>query len=420
MVLFANTILIGWLRDDAALAAVGLSSTFLWIANGLFRAVAIAATAMVARFLGKRDMEMAKRVAAQSLIVGVLAAGVATAIGIPLSDDLLILMGAESEVVRQGSLYMKIILATSIISFPMLVAGGIMRGAGDMRTPMLISLITNVWNVVAGYLLIFGPGPLPELRLVGAALATSTARALGGCLALGVLFTGRTALPVELWRLSSWDGHLMWRVLRLALPNVAEQAVGRMGSILFMRIVAGLGTAALAAHQVAVRVESLSFMATSGFAAVTATMVGQSLGAGRKDMAELSIRRTMMFACGLAGTMAVCFALFGRRMVIIFGASPEVLNLAGEAVQIGAVEQVSIAVHMTLAGGLQGAGDTRTPMYVTTFGVLFLRVAVVYLFAITLGWGLAGVWWGTAVDWAGRAALMVVLFRRGRWKGVRV
>jgi len=420
IVLFANTIFIGWLRDDAALAAVGLSNKFLWIANGLFRAVAIATTAMVAHFLGKKDLETAKRTAAQSLSVGVLAAVVATAIGIPLSDDLLMLMGAESEVVHQGSLYMKIILATSVLSFPMLVAGGVMRGAGDTRTPMIISLATNVWNVVAGYGLIFGPGPLPELRLVGAALATSTARALGGCLALGVLFTGRTVLQLEPRSLLNWNRHLAWRIVRLALPNAGEQAVGRLGSILFMRILAALGTVALAAHQVAEQVESLSFMAGSGFTVVTTTLVGQSLGASREDMAELSIRRTLMFACGVMGTMAICFALFGQQMVVIFGASPKVLNLAGRALQIGALEQVPLAVHMVLAGGLRGAGDTRTPMYITMFGVLFFRVAVVYLFTITLGWGLAGVWLGTSVDWIGRAALMVVLFRRGRWKSVHV
>jgi len=99
---------------------------------------------MVADFLGKKDVETAKRTAAQSLSVGVLVAVVVTAIGIPLSDDLLMLIGAESEVVRQGSLYMKIILATSVLSLPMFVAGGVMRGAGDTRTPMVISLATNV------------------------------------------------------------------------------------------------------------------------------------------------------------------------------------------------------------------------------------------------------------------------------------
>jgi len=420
LVLFANTILIGWLRDDTALAAMGLSNSFLWIANGIFQALGIATTAMVARSVGKGDMDAAKQVVAQSLFVGALIALVITATGTWLSDSLIRLMGAEPEVVAQGGLYMRIVLATTILAYPMLVAAGAMRGAGDMRTPLLISLITNVWNVGVGYLLIFGPGPLPELRLAGAAAATSSARALGGCLALGVFLGGRTAFRLEPRSLLGWDGSLVRRIVRLALPNLGETAVDRMGSILFMRIVAALGTAALAAHQIAVRVESFSFMATSGFMVVAATLVGQSLGAGRPDIAETSIRRTLLLACSLAAAAAACFALFGRQMVVIFGASPEVLRLAGLALQIGALEQLSLAVQLTLAGAQRGAGDTRTPLYVTMFGVLFFRVVLVYLFAIVLDLGLAGVWWGTVVDWAGRATLQVILFRRGRWKGVGV
>ncbi len=420
MVFFADTVLIGWLCDDAALAAVGLSSTFMWVANGLFQAVAVAATAMVARFLGERNVELAKRTAAQALVLTVMAALVVMAVGIPLADDFLVLMGAEPDVVRQGSLYLAIILATSVLSFPLMVAGGIMRGAGDTRRPMMITLVMNVFNVVAAYGLIFGPGPLPALRLAGAGLATSMARSLGGCLALGILFTGRTTLKVEPRRLLGWDRGLVWRIIRLALPSAGETAIARTGSVLFMRIVSALGTAALAAHQIAVRVESLSFMPGWGLTVAAATLTGQALGAGREDMAELSIRRILAFACSLMGVMAVCFALFGRQIVVIFGASPGVLDLAGMAVRIGALEQVSIAVQMVLAGALRGAGDTRTPMYVTLFGVLVFRVAVVYLLAIALGLGLAGVWLGTAVDWTGRAALMWVLFRRGTWKCVRV
>lgn len=420
MVFFADTLLIGWLREDAALAAVGLSGTFMWVANGLFEALAVATTAMVARFLGQRDAEMAKQTAAQSLVLAALVALVVMMVGISAVDDFLALMGAEPEVMRQGSLYLRLILATSVMSFPLMVANGIMRGSGDTRRPMMITLIMNVFNVLTAYLLVFGPGPLPALRLAGAGLATSMARTLGGSLALWVLFTGRTVLRIEPRRLLSWDWHLIWRVVRLALPTAGETAIARTGSLLFMRIVSALGTVALAAHQIAVRVESLSFMPGWGLAIATATLVGQSLGARREDVAELSIRRTLTFASSLMGVMGICFALFGRQIVVIFGASPEVLNLAGLAVRISALEQVSIAVQMVLAGGLRGAGDTRTPMVVTLFGVLFFRVAVVYLFAITLGWGLAGVWLGTAVDWTGRAALMVVLFRRGGWKRVRL
>jgi putative MATE family efflux protein len=420
MVLFANTLFLGRLQDDVTLAAVGLGSTFIWIANGLFRSVGVAATAMVARFVGRKDLRMATRVAAQAVVLGTVSALGTAVIGMLLSDNLLRLMGAEPEVVRQGSLYMNVILASSILSFPTFVAGGVMRGAGDTRTPMWIALIQNVWNIVVGYLLIFGVGPLPTLGLLGAGLATSTAGALAGCLALGALLSGRTALQVEPRSLFIWDGTLAWRIVRLALPNLAREGVSRTGHILFMRIVAALGTAALAAHQIAVRVESLSYMPGWGFSLAAATLVGQSLGRGEEDAAVAAVQHTAALACGVMGAIGLGFAFFSHPLVAVFGANQQTLRLAGAALQIAALEQVPIALNMVLSAAFQGAGDTRTPMYVTLFGVLIFRVAVVYAFAIALGWGLRGVWLGTAADWAGRALLTVVLFRRGRWREASV
>lgn len=194
----------------------------------------------------------------------------------------------------------------------------------------------------------------------------------------------------------------------------------RAGSLLFMRVVSALGTAALAAHQVAVRVESISFMPGLGLGIASTTLTGQALGAGRVDLAEKGVRQTLRLALQIMVALGVIFALFGRALVTVFGATPEVLDLAGLAVRIGALEQPSLAVLMVLSGAVRGAGDTRTPMWVSAAGVLLFRVPAVYLFAITFGWGLAGVWLGTALDWAARATLMAWFYRRGRWKAIHL
>ncbi|MBN1483684.1 MAG: MATE family efflux transporter [Chloroflexia bacterium] len=419
-VFFADALLIGWLKDDVALAAVGLGGTVMFVANGLFQAMAVGAIALVARFCGERDLARAEHVAAQALLLGFLFSGLLMALVIPLADPLLVLLGAEPDVVREGARYIRIVMSTSLLSFPMMVANGIMRGAGDTFTPMWITLAMNVWNVAAAVLLVFGPGPFPEMRLVGAGWAAASARAIGGVLALAVLFSGRTALRVRPASLLRWDGALVWRILRLALPNLGESLISRAGYLAFISIVTRLGTVPLAAHQVALRVESISFMPGWGLSVSAATLAGQYLGAGDEDMADRAIRRNLLWAVVLMGSVGGFFALFGRSIVTIFGSTPEVLDLAGMAVRIAAVEQPFLGAQMVLAGGLRGAGDTHTPMWVTLFGVAFLRVAVVYLFAVALGWGLAGVWWGTAVDWAGRSMLIWWFFRRGKWKALRV
>lgn len=132
------------------------------------------------------------------------------------------------------------------------------------------------------------------------------------------------------------------------------------------------------------------------------------------------MQRTSALACAVMGVIGLSFAFFSREMVAVFGANQETLSLASMALQIAALEQVPLALNMVLSAGFQGAGDTRTPMYVTLFGVLIFRVAVVYALAIGLGWGLRGVWLGTAADWAARAMLTVVLFRIGRWREASV
>ncbi len=420
MVFLSDTLLIGWLKDPTALAAVSLGGLFLNVANQLFSAVSVAATALVAHAWGARDYARARRVAAQAIVVGIVSAGVAIAILWPLANALMLWMGASTRAAVLGAMYMRVILLTSLLGFPMVVLNGIMRGAGDTRTPMNITLIMNVWNVLVAAALIFGLGPVPAMGLAGAAVATASARLVGGVLALYIVLAGRSFLHVQLQDVARWDFSLMRQMLRLSMPTAGESVVTRLGFVLFMRIVSGLGEVALAAHQIAVNVESLSFMPGFGLSMASTTLVGQSLGAGDPELAKESIRGCMRISVVVMGALGVIFALFGRQLSALFGSTPEVLAMAGSAVQIGALEQLPIAVQMVLAGSLRGAGDPRTPMYATLFGTLVFRVPIVYLFAVVFGWGLNGVWLGTAVDWTARALLLYYLFRRGAWTKIRL
>ncbi len=420
MVYLVNTLLIGRLKDPAALAAVSLGGLFLNIADQLFNRIALASSALVAHAWGAKDYGRARKTAGQSILVAFVCAALATVLLYPGASHLLRLMGASERAVAMGSSYMRIILLTSVLGFPMVVLNGIMRGSGDTRTPMVITLMTNVWNVLVAGTLVFGLGPVPALGLAGAAIGTGSARMLGGLLSLALVLAGKRFVRVRLQDVLRWDREMLVKIARLSLPMAGEALVMRMGFVLFMRTVSALGEVALAAHQIAVNVESLSFMPGHGLSVASTTLVGQSLGADRADLAESSIRAAMRFSLVVMGTLAVAFALFGRSLAAMFGSTPEVLQLAGSAVQIGALEQLPIAVLMVLSGSLRGAGDTKTPVYATLLGALLVRVPVVYLFAIVFGWGLDGVWLATAVDWTTRAVLIYLLFRRGAWKTIRL
>ncbi|HRJ42487.1 MAG TPA: MATE family efflux transporter, partial [Caldilineaceae bacterium] len=420
VVFFSDTVMIGWIRNPAALAAVGLAGTLFYLLMTLFGSLAVSATALVARAWGAGDRPRAQTVAAQSLILCGALSVVGTLLLIPIAPDYLRLMGGDAEVVALGTQYIRIVLWSSVFNFPMMVANGAMRGAGDTRTPMWNTLAMNCWNIVVSYVLIFGAFGFPEMGLAGAAIGTTSARAVGGILAVGALLGKRTPLLIPWRAFLRWDGRVVRRVLQLAIPTAIEGSIAQSGFILFTRMVASLGTATLAAHQIALRVESLSYMPAWGLAAAATTIVGQALGAGRMERAEETIRRTILFSLIFNGLLGLSFVLFSRSIVSIFGSTPEVLSLAALAVAISAAELLGIGVEMILAGGMRGAGDTRTPMYVTIAGVLLFRLPVVYLLAITLGWGLAGVWWGTAIDWTGRTILLWFLFRRGHWKTLKL
>lgn len=419
-VFLVDTLLIGWLRDPAALAAVSLGGLFLNIANQLFSAVSVSATALVAHAWGAGDHERARRIAGQAIVAAVLFAAITIAVLWPLAASMLILMGASERATALGAQYMRIILATSLLGFPMVVLNGILRGAGDTRTPMVVTLVMNACHVLVAAALIFGPGPLPALGFPGAAWATAAARLLGGTLALYLVMSGRRFLKIRWQDMLRWDAPMMGQMLRLSLPTGGESVIMRLGFILFMRIVSALGEVPLAAHQIAVNVESLSYMPGFGLSVASTTLVGQALGANKPDLAEESIRGTMRISLVVMGAVGVIFALFGPALAAVFGSTPEVVALAGSAVRIGALEQLPIAVQMVIAGSLRGAGDMRTPMYATLLGTLFFRVPIVYLFAVVWGWGLDGVWLGTALDWTARAALLYFLFRRGAWKKIRL
>lgn len=421
MVYMVDTILIGWLNDPSALAAVGLSSTLMWASDGLFRAISISSSAIVARFWGQRDFESARRVAGQSLLLSVFVALLLMGLLIPIARLFIQIMGGAPDVVALGTQYVRIILATSVISYPMTIATSIIRATGDTQKPMYITGLMNGLNVLSAFVLIFGWGPIPRLELQGAAVSTSLARTVGGIVALGVLFSARTPVQLRFEHVARWDWRLLWRIVRIALPNIAETIISRMGFILFTRILATLGTVALAAHQVALRIESLAFMPGSGLATAAAALVGQALGAQEAEVAELGIRRTLVIGNVIMALLGVAFVAFGSTIVRVFGLQdPELVRNTVAVIRISSLELIGLCSVMILGGCLRGAGDTRTPMIVTLVGTLAFRVPITYLFVLVLDGGLSGVWLATAVDWSMRALIMCLLYLRGQWKTVTV
>lgn len=415
-VFFSDALIVGWLRDENALAATVLAGTIMFLVSSPFFAMAIAAASLVSRSWGEHDFGLARKYTGQSLALAFLFSIGTVALALPLADEMIGWMGGAEEVLRLGLIYLRIVLISSLLGLPMFVANSIIRGTGDAKTPMVISLAVNVINIIVSIVLAFGYGPFPVMGVAGVACGTLVARTLGGFCSLGVLAGGGTRLRLPVREFVYWNRTLASRVTRLAFPAMLERFLRSGSQVIFMMIVAVLGTTALAAHNIAGNVESIAFMPALGISSAVSTIVGQAIGARRSHIAEMAVRRTLYGTGLIMIGIGLVFVLFARQGVVVFGATPEVLRLAGIALQISALELPFLAFTMTLAGALRGAGDTKSPVYVMVITIIVFRFGACYLLAIVLGLGLAGVWLATALDWAGRSVGLWWVFKRGVWK----
>jgi MATE family multidrug resistance protein len=418
MVGLVDTYLVGHL-GAAPLAAVGLSNQWVFAAVALFGAIATGSTALIARLTGGKDWQSANGVVVQSILLGAVIGLVATVLGVAFSGPALSVLGAEPDVADLGSTYLRIVSSIFFFSTLMFVGNACLRGAGDTRTPLYIMLVVNLLNIIVAWTAINGPFGLPKLGVAGSAVGAAAGRLVGGVLVIAILVKGRAGIQLQ-FRGARPDGDLIRRILHVGLPSGLEQLLFRSGHMVFARVVAGLGTVAYAANQVAVNAWSLSFMPGFGFALAATTLVGQGLGAGDPEMAERRGFTAFRMGATFMGIVGLLFLLFPSQIVGVFIGDPDVISVGTLPLRMVGLVQPILAAAIILAGALRGAGDTRFPMIVTGASIWLLRVPLSYILAFVLGWGLAGAWAAFVLDLCVRGVLNTLRFRAGLWKTIRV
>ena len=326
---------------------------------------------------------------------------------------------SEELVLDLSSSYVRIVSLAMILNYFLIVINAILRGAGDTKTPLRITALVNLINVLGNTVFIYGLGPIPALGVAGAAIGTALAHVSGGFLALRVL--GRhDLLGVRLTDSFRADRAIIRRIANIGVPAGVEQGMMRLAQLVYTMIVSSLGTVSYAAHQVALNAESLSFMPGAGFATASTTLVGQNLGAKRPDDAEQSGRTARNLGIFVMTVMGVIFAVMPEPIVRIFSKDPEVIELASMCLRLVAIAQPALATWMILAGGLRGAGDTRAIMKIVIISLVFVRIGLAYLLAICLDLGLIGAWVAMVLDLFVRGVLIQRRFSQGNWKMVKV
>jgi putative MATE family efflux protein len=403
----------------SAVATVGLTETFLFLVYAMGMGLAMAVTAVVARRVGEKDPDAAAVAAVQAILVGVLTAIPFALAGIFFARDLLTLMGADDWVLTEGYRYTQIMLASNVVIVLLFIINAIFRGAGDAAIAMRVLWIANAVNIVLDPLLIFGIGPFPELGVTGAAVATTIGRGVGVALQLWWLFRGGKHIRVTPAQVRV-SGEIMLNIVRTSLGGIGQMIVGMTSWIFLMRILADVGSAAVAGATITIRIMMLTMMPAWGMSNAAATLVGQNLGANQPDRAEAVVWKIGRYNMVFLVAVSLVYWFQSEALVAIFTDDPEVIAIGGEWIRILSYSYFVYGWWMVAVQAFNGAGDTRTPTLINVVFFWLIQIPLSWWLAIRLGWMESGVFWGVFISETSVGLFTLWLFSRGSWKSVKV
>jgi putative MATE family efflux protein len=405
-----DTLLVAGL-GAAAIAGVGTALQVMFFLISALSALSVGSAVLVAQAVGARDMARAGQVARQSLIWSVLVSIPLAFLGLLFSAPVIALFGVEPDVARVGTDYMHVTMGTVVVLVALFIGSGALRGAGDSRTPMIVTAIANVVNVGLAYGLIYGHFGLPALGAVGSAWATFIARTLALGLLVRALWRGSKGISIK--GAGSWWPSLgvARSVLRIGVPAALEQVLVSGAFLALSIVVAHLGTDILAAHRVTFNALSLSFLPGIGFAIAATALVGQSVGARRIAEGAAAARVATTWAVIWMSAIAALLFIFASQVIGMFTSDQTVIDAGASGLRVVALTQPFWAVMFVQAGALRGSGNTSFPLMVTGTGI-WLSVVLAYVFVQVLGGGLGAVWAAFLVVGPINAGLMWWRFRR--------
>lgn len=421
---------------DATKTAMSMMGYVMWLIPSLFAAIAIGATALVARNVGAGEYRQANRAANQSFIVGAGIAVLMLTLATCFGQQFIGLMQLRDESASFASEYFYIVIWSMPLIMFSIVGASCLRGAGDMVTGFIVKSIVVLTNIFISFSLVTGWGPFPEIGWKGLAIGTAIGHSLGGLIMLFVFVRGRAGLRLKR-KLLTPNISIIRSLLRVGLPGGMDVGVLLFSQMIFLAMINALGTSAAAAHGLAVQIEAACFLPGAAFQAAAATMAGQFLGAKMPDRAARSGWWCLLSGGLIMCSMAVVIYTYGHHVAFFFTGSyddPTTLT-ASKLLKIISFVMPFLAMVMILTGSLRGAGDTVWPFAFTMFGFFAIRIPLAAIFGFNdlsfinellginasgFGWGIVGAWYAMIIDVIIRALLAMWRFIQGGWKQRRL
>ncbi len=410
-----------WVRTlgKSAIAAVTMAGTVLFLLSPLVMGAATGTIALVARATGARDYEAANRAAGQSVMIALLLGTVSGVVGLFLSGPVLRLLQTPPDVMAPGVAYLRISLLGSFTAFVLFIGNAALQGAGDALTPMWVMGMANVLNMILDPIFIFGSPPVPAMGVTGAALATVLAQAAAAAVSVRFLFSGRTPLHV---RLSQWrpDPPVAWRILRIGIPGAGQMFARSAMSAVMMTLVALCGTAAVAAYGIGMRFHMIMLMPAFALGGAAATLVGQSLGAGKPERGSHAAWLAAGIDVGIMVVAGGTLMIFAPALIGFFSSNAEVVAVGAHYLRVVSPFYVFTAAGIVFGRALNGAGDAVTPMIVTILTLWGVQVPLAIVLSRIYQPATEGIWYAISAAMLLNGVLLTAWFQTGRWKHKRV
>jgi len=406
-------------------AAIGVSSQIYLVVitfvSSLFTGMGI----LVARFAGAGDREKVNRTVYQAfLTAAALSIGIVAPLGYFLAPSLLGLVRATAEVQQEALPYLRILFVFSFGTMMFFMAGGAFRAAGDARTPLRLGVALTLLNITFSVILIRGLGPIPSFGTAGAAMGSVISGVIVSGYVLWLLLSHRTVVSFERGMSLAPDWAIIRQLFRFGLPAGIQGVVMNLGGVLLLRFIGSLALSAEAQAAYAVgyvQLFSLITWTSLGLMGATGAVVGQNLGAGHPERAVKGVRVAARIGLGVAIAVGAMFLLVPEALLSIFGMDdPRVAGLGVQLLAFLSVSGLFVTVALTYTGGLQGSGDTRSPLFISIISQVVIPLGLLAILQQMRGLQPTDVWTAILLGHAARCILSVARYRQGKWRDIHV
>ena len=420
---YIDAAMVGHIGAEAT-AAIGIVSSSTWLLHGILVGLYNAFAIQIAQYLGADRQADARGVLRQAMLFNLAAGLAAAAFGVGISGHLPGWLGADVSLQANASAYFAIWSAALPFTMAMGMDTAMLRATGDALTPGLISVLVCALDVVFNFFLInptrqivlFGQSITvwgAGLAVPGAALGTAFSNVVGGGLALAILLLREGPLCIRKpgsWKITRACLRNLWRV---GVPLAAERAALSSAQVLQVRIVSQLGTVAIAANSLGVSAEGLCYMAGYGIQDAAIALIGQAVGAHRRDMAKRFAWLCTAMGMGIMALSGVGLWLFAPALMGIFTADAAVIALGARVLRIEAFAEPMFGASIVASGSMQGAGDSTGCFVLNLVSMWGIRLTLAFLLAPRFG--LVGVWGAMCFELCVRGVLFLLRLARGRW-----